>query len=258
MSTPPPPVMPAPKTGFPVDPHKYVEPGTAAAKMLAVLCALVALFILALTTWGVGLLLLPIGWLIDYFNRKKAMALLRGSAIEVGPDQFPEIHACAADFAARLGMKELPAIYIVEGNMLNAAAARIGTRQVITLIDDVVDACLRSGEPRTLSFILGHEMAHHALGHTSRWQSMLSMSFKKLSRLNELSCDAVAAALVGDRSVSAQAIVVLLTGPQLVQYVNINALLEQAASVAADKSTLHAERRLSHPLLLRRLKRLLG
>lgn len=209
-------------------------------------------------TYGFALLILPIGWLVEYFNRKKIMALLKGSSIEVGPDQFGELHSCAVVFAQRLGMKELPAIYIVEGNVINAAAARVGSRQVITLIDDVVDACLRSGDPRAIAFILAHEMAHHALGHTGRWQTMLTTSFKKLSRLNELSCDAVALALIGERQVAAQAMIVLLTGPQLVPYVNVEALLRQAQAVAKDKTSLKAEQRLSHPLLLRRLQRLLG
>lgn len=245
-------------SGQPVNARDHEEPGTGTARAMGIVAAVVGLLILTALTYGVFLIALPIGLLADYFNRKKIMALLRGSSIEVGHDQFPELQSCADDFARRLGLKQTPAVYIVEGNVLNAAAARIGSRQVITLVDDVVDACLRSGDPRALSFVLAHEMAHHALGHTSRFRTMLAGSYKKLSRLNELSCDSVALALVGDPQIAAQALLVLLTGPQLVPYVNVAALLRQAQDVASDKATLQAERRLSHPLLLRRLQRMLS
>lgn len=114
-------------------------------------------------------------------------------------------------------MKALPAIYVAEGNTINAAAMRIGGRKVIILIDDVVDACLRSGDPQTLAFILGHEMAHHALGHTNLIRASLAKYFKKLSRLDEFSCDAVANQLVGNAQISAKALVTLLSGPQLMR-----------------------------------------
>jgi Zn-dependent protease with chaperone function len=86
---------------------------------------------------------------------------------------------------------------------------------------------------------------------------MLARSYKKLSRLNELSADSVARALVGDPQVAALALLVLMTGPQLAPYVDRAAILRQAQEVENDKVTIQAERRLSHPLLLRRLQRVL-
>jgi hypothetical protein len=52
-------------------------------------------------------------------------------------------------------------------------------------------------------------------------------------------------------------LLVLLTGPQLVPFVNREAVLRQAAEVATDKNSVKAERNLSHPLLLRRIQRML-
>jgi len=244
-------------TDTPVDPKQYIEKGTGAAKAFGYVFALIGLVILAASTFGLGLLAVPLGLAVDYFNRKKAMARLKGSALEVGPDQLPELHQCARSFATRLGMKEVPAIYVVESNVINAVAMRIGSRQVIILIDDVVDSCLRSGDRRAIGFVLAHEMAHHALGHTGIVQGFLFQTFKKLSRLNEFTCDAVARALVHEESVAVNALLVLLTGPQLVPYVNRAALLRQAAEVAADKNSAKSESTLSHPLMLRRLQRML-
>lgn len=239
----------------PIDPKSHVEPGTRAAVFLAYLAAVLGVLLGGVLSYGILWLVLIIAPIADYFNRKKAIALLHGSAIEVGPAQFPEIHQCAQTFVRRLGMKAAPAIYIVEGNTINAAAIKFAGRQVIVLQDDLVDACLRSGDNQTLAFIVGHEMTHHALGHTGLIHAGLAKAFKKLSRLDEFTCDAVANALVGDMNVSIRAIAILATGPQLLPYLNLNALMLQARQVEADKHAKKAERKLTHPLLLRRLSR---
>jgi hypothetical protein len=45
----------------------------------------------------------------------------------------------------------------------------------------------------------------------------------------------------------------LTVGPQLLRYINRDALLAQAGEVAQDRATKKAEQKLTHPLLLRRL-----
>jgi hypothetical protein len=101
-------------------------------------------------------------------------------------------------------------------------------------------------------------MAHHALGHTGILRSSLSKSFKKLSRLDEFSCDAVANALVADKKVSVRAIALLTVGPQLMSYLNFESLIQQAHKANLDKHSKKAERRLTHPLMLRRLSRFIS
>ena len=241
--------------GTTIDTRKCIEPGTQAQVAWGYVVMAIAVLAGGLFSYGILWLVLLLTPLIDFFNRKKQTALLRGSGLEVGPHQFPEIYQCAVTQARRLGMDVPPAIYVVEGNVINAAAARIGGRKVIVLIDDVVDACLRSGEPRALAFILGHEMAHHALGHSSLLRASLAKYNKKLSRLDEFSCDAVARQLVGDSRIAATALTTLLTGPQLLKFVNLNQLLTQASDVAKDKNSVKAERNLTHPLILRRIQR---
>jgi Zn-dependent protease with chaperone function len=242
----------------PIEPKSHVEKGTGLVVFLAYLVAIFGVLLGGVFSYGVLWVVLLIAPIADYFNRKKAMALLRGSAIEVGPTQFAEIHQCAQTFARRLGMQTLPAIYIVEGNAINAAAMKFAGRQVVILQDDLVDACLHSGDGQTLAFILGHEITHHALGHTGLIRSGLSRVLNNLSRLDEFTCDAVANALVGDMNVSTRAIALLATGPQLIPYLNFHALMQQAQQVEADKNAKKAERKLTHPLLLRRLSRFIS
>jgi len=241
--------------GAPIDTKSHIEPGTSLVTALTYVIGGLLLIIGIAASAGFLLLALIIGPVVEYFFRKRAMALLRGSSIEVGPEQFPELHNCAATYAGRMGLKASPAIYIFEGNTINAVAARVAGRKVIILQDDLVDACLRSGNAQTLAFVLGHEMAHHALGHTGLIRASLRLSLKKLSRLDEFSCDSVANALVHDSRVSATAITLLVTGPQLMPYLNLDALMKQAQEVSMEKAAKKAERKLTHPLLLRRLAR---
>lgn len=239
--------------GAAVDAKSFIEPKTGLA--VAVGYTLLVIFgLVALATIYLAALIV-IGLIVDFFRRKKALAALKGSAIEINSYQFPEIHQAAQAISQRLGLAEVPAIYLVEGNTINAAAARIAGKQVVVLIDDTVDACLRSGDARTLNFILAHELAHHALGHTGLCRSQVSRMFKWLSRLDEFSCDAVANEIVGDRNTSAQALVVLLAGPQMLPYLNLNQLVEQAREVDRDKNSKKAEKTMTHPLLLRRMLR---
>lgn len=239
--------------GPPVNPKAFVEPKTGLAVALGSIALVLFCGVLFATIYGGVILLL--GLLVDYFRRKKALASLKGSSIEIGPDQFPEIYACAQAIAQRLGINHPPAIYLVQGNNLNAWAMRTAGRQVVVLMDDMVTAALLSDEPRTLSFIMAHELAHHAFGHTKYFRSQLRLVMKWLSRLDEFSCDAVANEIVGDRDVSAKALTLLASGPQLFRYVNTARLAEQAQEVAADKKSKKAEKHLTHPLLLRRLYR---
>ncbi|MDD5139972.1 MAG: M48 family metallopeptidase [Verrucomicrobiales bacterium] len=241
--------------GSPVNPKECVESGTGSALMLGFFVFGLGILIGGLFTYGILWLALIFAPIAYYFNRKKAIAALKGSAVEVGEMQFPELHQCAVTIAGRLGITSPPKVYVLESNTINAAAVKLAGKKVIVLHDDIVDACLRSGDARTLTFILGHEMAHHALGHTGIFRSSLSKAFKKLSRLDEFSCDAVANALVADTRVSTRAIALLAVGPQLMSYLNFDSLMQQAQEVNLDKHSKKAERHLTHPLLLRRLSR---
>jgi len=236
-----------------VDAEAYVEPKTGLAVAVCSIVLGLGILIAVITIWLAIIIL--IGMLFDYFRQRKALAIIKGSAIEINEAQFPEIHACANAVARRLGLQETPLVYLVEGNTINASAMRLAGRRLVLLQDDLVYACLVSGEPRTLSFFVAHELAHHALGHTGYFRSQLSRMMKWLSRLDEFSCDAVGNQIAGNPAISAKALTVLLSGPQMLPYVNAAKLVEQARQVEADKKSKKAQRRLTHPLLLLRLLR---
>jgi Zn-dependent protease with chaperone function len=238
--------------------REHTSPGTGLHSALAVLLALFGIIVLAASTFGFGLLALLIAPIADWLLRRRIMATLRASCLEIGPNQLPEIHACVRTYAQRLGMKEAPDVFIVESNTMNAAALRVGARKVVHLIDDVVWGAIKAGDTGALSFVIAHELAHHALGHTGGFRSYIRNVYRKLSRLDELSADAVAMQLVGSRETAYSGLMMLMVGPQLLPYINREQLLRQAAEADADKATKKAERIHTHPFLTQRLQYLRG
>jgi len=239
--------------GMPIDARQFVTPGTRLHVAIAYSVTVVLGVVAAAATAGVVLLVIVLGWLVDLVLRRRVMAMLRGSCVEVGPEQLPAVYACVKTYAERVGLPEVPRVFVVEGNSVNAFAMRLGSRSVITLVDDVVWGALESGNHRALSFVIAHEVAHHALGHTNHLRRVLALAYKVLSRLDELSADAVALQLVGDRQAACDGLMMLMIGPQLMPFINREQLLAQAASVHADKQTKRAERPFTHPFLARRI-----
>jgi len=245
-----------PKLEFPsdnVDPNQYLTPGAGFYAMLGWGALAIAVIVTAVTTMGLGLLGLAAGAIGAYFAAKKARAYIRGSAIHVTQEQMPEIHAVVQDFAQRLGMQEAPELYLAEDSVANGIAVKLGKKNIVILTDDAVWGALASPNPKALGFIIGHEMAHIALGHTGAVRSMMRAVMRPLARLDEMSADNVAKALVGDSKAAVQGLALLTVGPQLLRHLNINALAEQAREVAGSKLSKKAERNLTHPLLLRRI-----
>lgn len=245
------PTLPGP-TGA-VSVKDCVEKGTGVYVTLGYILVLVLACIAVLTIYMfiIGLIASFIAWLY----RKRILAQIRGSFLRVNERQFPEINRCVNEVAAALGMKEVPEVYIVEGNQLNAFAMKAAGKKIIFLMDDVVDACLRSGNPGTLTFIIAHEMAHQALGHTAQVRAYISQMLKALSRKDEFTCDTVAGKVVNNHDTSILALTILMTGPQLLKYVNMQSVVEHAREIVADKLSIKSERQLSHPLLYRRIGR---
>ncbi|MEM9884214.1 MAG: M48 family metalloprotease [Planctomycetota bacterium] len=253
---PTPPMKVACGDGSPVDVKPLVAKGTGFHAAVGYFLAIAGAVVISVISYGIALLVMLVGAVWDFFRRRKAEAILHGSAIKAGPDQFPELYDCLNTFADRLGMSDPPDLYVIEDNTQNAAAVNVGRRKVVLLIDDIVEACLRSGDPRTLAFVIGHELAHHRLGHTGTLRAYVGKIYKRLARLDELSCDTIANELVGDHAISLQALALLLSGPHLAAHTNFDALARQAEEVANNKMSKKAEKTLTHPLLLRRFHRL--
>ncbi len=243
-----------------VDPRQYVTPGTGLWVTIAVIGLVLLIVVPGVLSFGILLIPTIIGLAVYYFRLQQARAALRGSTVLVTPRQFPHVHGVASRIAAQLGMPEVPEVYIADAAQPNAAALRLGGRMYVLLYDEVIEGAMHAQDPRVLDFIIAHELAHHALGHTGMFRAALSNFVAKLSRLDEFTCDAVANAVVGDPMIGRRALTLLTVGPRLYEKVDQNELSAQIQDVVQNKHARKAESsfRMTHPLLLRRMARLSG
>jgi Zn-dependent protease with chaperone function len=241
----------------PVDASQHVASGTSLYTVLGYLVLGIGVVVMAFSTMFIGLVFLAIGAIVSWFQARKVRAYIRGSGVHVSPTQLPELYAMVESFSRRLGMAQAPEVYIVEENVQNGFAVKLGKKNLVLLTDDMVWGALASRDPRALGYIVAHELAHIALGHTGSARSTIRAMFRPLSRADEFSADNVAAQLVGDPRIAIHGLTLLTVGPQLLKFINDEALLQQAREVCSNSLSKKAERNLTHPLLLRRIGNLM-
>lgn len=240
-----------------VNAKQHVAPGTGFHSMVANVVFVIVVLVSVVSTAGMALVFWLIGLLTLRATNAKAEAALKASAIAVGPQQFPAIYQSANRISQQLGVN-LPTVYVMESNDQNAFAVKNGSKHNIVLIDDIVFGAQATGDSQTLDFIIAHELAHHALGHTKLIRGIIRQFYRPLSRLDEFSCDAVAADCLQNTDASLSAMTLLAVGPQLYPQVNQQVLRTQVEQVMANKKTKKSEAVLTHPHILRRYGAILG
>ena len=92
------------------------------------------------------------------------IAHIKGNAVRVSKDQFPEIYQRVSEASRKLGLAAAPSAYVMQaGGVLNAFATKFVGRNFMVIYSDLLDACSEGG--RELDMIIGHEIGHLALGH---------------------------------------------------------------------------------------------
>jgi Zn-dependent protease with chaperone function len=197
--------------------------------------------------------------LVGMFAHGLALGRIRGNAVRVSERQFPQLHRLATVHARRLGLKQVPAVYVMEsGGLLNAFATRFLGRDFVVVYSDVLELALAQGEA-AVGFIVGHELAHIWRGHLKhRWLTTPGRLFPYLgaaySRACEYTCDRVGAYCQPDGAISG--LLALAAGKQLHAHVDVK---EYAAQAVLDQGfwIRRAELISSHPLLPKRVAALL-
>jgi len=202
------------------------------------------------------LILVPIVYVV---YRNLTRASVRGTAVLVSQQQFPEIAALRDKFAQQLHLRRTPEVYVTSGNgQLNAFAASAYQVDFVCLHSELF-ANLYQNNREGLAFILGHELGHIRLNHTRLWYqlSLALVSYVPLlpgflSRAREYSSDRHGAYLEpqGD-----DGIVLLTAGRYVYRQVDVTNLLQQAAHVRGFWAGV-TELTQSHPLTVWRLKKL--
>lgn len=177
------------------------------------------------------------GWVAQQL----AMAQVFGHCVQLSPRQFPELYSIAYDVASKMELRELPQVFIMESREVNAFALRFVSKKYVFLTGSVMDIMLAANRYDEIRFIIGHEFAHHALGHTNPWINLLLLPSKFIpflggaySRACELSCDRVAFILCNYSMDAVHALANLATGSyKLAGTVDLNEFAAQEDRVPA-------------------------
>ena len=191
--------------------------------------------------------------------REIQRASVRGTAVELSPNQFPELFRTADEFARVLGLRRRPDIYLANGNgALNAFAAQATGHDYVVLSNELF-VNLYNDNRDGLRFILGHELGHIRLRHVALWyqiaiaySGIIPVLGPTLSRLREYSSDRHGAYLSPNGETG---LVLLASGRYTENVVDIGQLLRQATKLRGFWVGL-AQLSRSHPFTVRRLERL--
>ena len=170
------------------------------------------------------------------------VAYVRGSAVRLGPDQFPELHRRVEELAVRAGLRRPPEAYLLQAEgALNALATKFLGADMIVLFADLVEACASDETARDM--VIGHELGHLSSGHL-RWRWLLAPGLlvpflgAAYSRACEYTCDRWGAALCGDRAAALRGLAVLAAGGAHGPRVNLEAFAHQRLALDTGWMTL--------------------
>jgi Zn-dependent protease with chaperone function/type II secretory pathway pseudopilin PulG len=144
-------------------------------------------------TFGVGLIYVLFGYIFYLFAQSALISYLKGTAVRITPDQFPDLYESVRACSMKLGGVEPPEAYILHADgLFNAFATRFLGRNFIVLFSDVVDAL--DDNPDALNFYIGHELGHIKRKHMfwapilfpATWLPLLGAAY---SRAREYTCD---------------------------------------------------------------------
>jgi len=194
-------------------------------------------------------------WLLNRMFQYFALARIKTNALRVCETQLPEVHEAVNRCAAALKM-ERPEVYVVQHNIWNAFAAKLAGQRFIVLFSGAIDSVLLTGDMEQLTFVVGHEMGHHAAGHT-KWTHTLASPgawfiwiFLWYSRRRELTCDRIGLYCVGNTRSSLLALSNLTAGAQLAPKVNVEQAMNDWVALRGEFFVRYSTIYSTHPPLL--------
>jgi Zn-dependent protease with chaperone function len=147
---------------------------------------------------------------------------------------------------------------------LNALAVRFLTGRYIILYGELLDLMLKRGEIDEVKMIIGHELAHHSLGHVNILKNLLLFPARIIpflgaayGRACELSADRVGMMLCGKPEAAKKSLLALTLGSEvLTKDVNIEAFREQEHNMPPIMGFIY-EIYATHPRMTKRITELI-
>ncbi len=181
---------------------------------------------------------------------------LKGNAVKVRDNQFPDVYDIVNKQSEKLGLKRVPDTYILQsGGMLNAFATRFLGTNYIVLYSDVLETAYQKNA-EAVEFIIGHELGHIKRNHLVKrlWlfpSAIIPFLGAAYSRACEYTCDSIGHSLspAGVKT----GLLILAAGKKLHSKINVTEYMQQ--DLREDGFWMwFAEKTASHPHLTKRLR----
>jgi Zn-dependent protease with chaperone function/type II secretory pathway pseudopilin PulG len=217
--------------------------------------------VLLVGTLGLALFYALMFFVFYLFAQSGLIAYIKGNAVRITPQQYPDLHQRLSGCCQRLGMSGVPETYLLHGNgVFNAFATRFLGRSFLVLYSDVADAL--ESRPGALNFYLGHELGHVHRGHLSWRPVLLPASFLPLlgaayHRACESTCDNYGAACCDDLEDGVRGLSALAAGGRRWQDLNLSEYLQQAGDTSGFWMSFH-ELVSDYPWLVKRVMRVMA
>ena len=230
----------------------------------AVVGGLMWLILLVISLGMILLWAIPITILV-WVSGQFFKAQMFGNSVRVDENQYPEIYSIVQECSRSLELSKIPEVFVINSSgAANAMAIRLLSKKYVLLYSELIDLMiLGRGEMDELKMIIGHELAHHAAGHTNPLKRLLIMPAMYIpflgnaySRACELTADRIGAAFTQDIKASKRALVALACGSDaLVNQTNVESFKQQERDVPAIAGFI-SELYSSHPRMTVRIMEL--
>lgn len=205
-------------------------------------------------TKGAILFIIPVFFIAYLFVQSGFISYLKGTGALVSSRQFPDIEAKVKSCADKVGLKNVPDVYILHGNgVFNAFATRFLRKDYIILLSDVLDAL--DENPEVIDFYIGHEMGHIDRKHLL-WEPLLSFGLilpllgAGYSRAREYTCDLYGAACCSPEAAQ-KGLALLAVGAKRYKSINVQEYTGQVEGTSGFWMSFH-ELIASYPWLVKR------
>jgi len=162
------------------------------------------------------ILIIGILALLAWLGNGLLVAQIKADAVKADADQLPELANTLARVCEKLGLREIPELYILQsGGMLNAFATRHSGRHFVVVYSEMLETY--GPDSAEMEFLLGHELGHIKRSHLRKrfllWPGLLfPLLGNAYSRACESSCDRHGAFASSDIEGSINAMMVIAGG----------------------------------------------
>lgn len=220
-----------------------VYPGEKSRFAILATLAIIFWVVVIIGTLGLALLYILLIFIFYVFAHSGFISYLRGSAVRVSPEQFPDLHARVVACCKKVGVETVPDTYLLHADgIFNALATRFLGRHYVVLFTSVLDAL--DQHPDAINFYIGHELGHVHRKHL-KWGPVLApmawlpLIGSALRRAQEYTCDRYGLASCDSTTYAKAGIAALVAGSSRWARMNYAAYAGQRESVAGFWASFH-------------------